>query len=179
MAGISDRDDSGTRIAGNSAALLTRRANQGHLAIIAARIKKARVHWTWAFCAGELLDADEGTPDCGDAGGGQDVVRALAKQAAISAHLDADRADLVIARGIEQPCQDDQNSGDKVHRRSPRHPIVDCDRKIHACLVGQISAIFLSSKVLQPAPQTGSGLFDYVMQVCESGFEPLPHFHQI
>ena len=65
------------------------------------------------------VDADEGAPDGSEAGAYQDKVRIVAECVAIAAHLDAERSDLMIARGIEQARQYDQDGGDEIHRISP------------------------------------------------------------
>src|SRR5258708_28524536 len=75
--------------------------------------------------AGSLLafvDADEGAPGGRKSGADQHVARAVAEHAAIAADVGPEGADLVLARGIEQPGQDNQNTGDHIHRRSPCHP---------------------------------------------------------
>src|SRR5580693_7200511 len=69
-------------------------------------------------------DADEGAPGGGEAGKYQDNERIVAEGAAIAAHLDAERSNLVIARGIEQARQDGQCGGGEIHLVSPGLPPV-------------------------------------------------------
>jgi hypothetical protein len=52
-----------------------------------------------------LPHADERTPERGKDGACQDEMGVLAKQAAVTTHFDADRADLMMARRIEQSRQ--------------------------------------------------------------------------
>jgi hypothetical protein len=66
-------------------------------------------------------DAYESAPYRRKNGADQNVDRILAERTAVSAHLNTKTADLVMAGGIEQPCQDSQNCGDEVHQ-TPSHP---------------------------------------------------------
>lgn len=99
---------------------LTRRANQEQILNIAAFVGTPAPNGRGIFVA--LLDADECAPGGRKPGADQYVVRAFAEDAAIAAHVGAIRAELVLTRGIEQSGQDNQNSGDHIHRRSPCHP---------------------------------------------------------
>jgi hypothetical protein len=69
-------------------------------------------------------DADEGAPGGGEAGKYQDNERVVAEGTAIAAHLNAERSNLVIARGIEQARQDGQYGGGEIHLVSPGPPPV-------------------------------------------------------
>src|SRR5882724_11374679 len=70
----------------------------------------ARPRWRLAY-------ADEGAPGGREPGADQNIVRMIAEHAAVFAHPGAERADFMIARGIEQCRQDSQGGGDIVHRR--------------------------------------------------------------
>src|SRR5882672_9935808 len=75
---------------------------------------------TWALGSLQVAGlpyADECTPGDREPGTHQNIVRTVAERAAIFAHLDAERADFMIARGIEQSVQGNQSCGDIVHRR--------------------------------------------------------------
>jgi hypothetical protein len=76
-----------------------------------------------AFCCASA-DADEGAPGGGQAGKHQDNERIVAERAPIAAHLDAERPNLVIARGIKQARQDGQYGGGEIHLVSPGLPRV-------------------------------------------------------
>ncbi len=71
-----------------------------------------------------LLDADEHAPGGGQRGAGEDDHRVVAERAAIAAHVRAELAELVMARGIEQSRQPQQCGGDVIHRR--RSPACPC-----------------------------------------------------
>src|SRR5262249_378816 len=66
-------------------------------------------------------------------GAGQNVMRVVAKHAAVTAHLDTNRTDFMLASGVKHPGQDNQNTGDDIHRRSP------CDALLAAALCRQTS----------------------------------------
>ena len=51
-------------------------------------------------------DADEHAPGGREAGSYQDKGRAVAERAAVAAHLDAERSNLMIARGVKQARED-------------------------------------------------------------------------
>src|SRR5260370_18519455 len=74
---------------------LTRRANHGHNAIIAkvSGLGSASAH------------ANECAPKRGKTGANEHEKRIVAKRAAGLAHRDTERADRVMARGIETSCQ--------------------------------------------------------------------------
>src|ERR1700741_1014681 len=66
-------------------------------------------------------DADEPSPGGRKAGGHQHVMRMIAERTAVAAHISTQRANLVIARGIEKAGEDEEHRGSKVHHRlSPR-----------------------------------------------------------
>src|SRR5437588_10627458 len=73
-------------------------------------------------------NADEGAPDGRGAGTQQDKVRIVAECAAIAAHLDAERSNLMIARGVKQPRQYGQHGCGEIHPISPgMPPVIDHD----------------------------------------------------
>jgi hypothetical protein len=92
-------------------------------------------------------------------------VRIIAEGAAVAAHLDAKRADLVIARGVEQSGHNDQYGSDEVHRRSPRFSSCDparifFDRAIDTS--GKSGAYAHHAKAVRPAArEIGSGPFAF------------------
>jgi hypothetical protein len=65
-------------------------------------------------------DAYESTPYRRKTGAHQNVDRIVAESTTVSAHLNAQSADLMMAGSEEQPRQDDQNTGDEVHRTPSR-----------------------------------------------------------
>src|SRR5581483_10023471 len=72
-----------------------------------------------AWLKAASADADEGAPGSGQAGADQHIMRIVAERAAITAHVGTERADLVIARGIEQAGEHGERCGDEIHRQSP------------------------------------------------------------
>jgi hypothetical protein len=65
-------------------------------------------------------DAYESTPYRRKTGAHQNVDRIVAESTTVSAHLNAQSANLMMAGSEEQPRQDDQNTGDEVHRTPSR-----------------------------------------------------------
>ena len=60
-------------------------------------------------------DADKCAPQRRENGADQNVDWVVAKCAAVSAHLDAEASDFVLAGGVEQARQDYQHSGNEIH----------------------------------------------------------------
>jgi hypothetical protein len=154
---------------------LTRRANHRHNDIIRKYFEPAEMVAGYFGIAS--TDADEGAPDGSEAGAYQDKVRTVAEHAAIATHLDAERSDLVIARGIEQARQYDQDGGDEIHRISPGLPVIvhavpTSDRHFVKILrapdrdIAQLTCranqghIDIIARTIKPAPKKSvSGLF--------------------
>src|SRR5262249_32359140 len=76
---------------------------------------------TFCWSAGSA-DADECSPGRSQSRAGQDISRTVAERAAVSAHLGAERAYLLMACRVKQAGKDKQNTGDEIHRRSPCNP---------------------------------------------------------
>ena len=89
---------------------LTRRADQGHSSII-TKIRKGG--------DGASADADECAPACRETCARQDEQRVVAERAAILAHRDTQRADLMMACRIEQARQDREHGSNEKHRWPP------------------------------------------------------------
>jgi hypothetical protein len=69
-------------------------------------------------------DTDESSPNRCKNGTDQQVEWIVAKRGAVSAHLGAQAADLIMAGCIEQAGQDNQNRSDEVHRLLPLGPSI-------------------------------------------------------
>src|SRR5438105_2221534 len=69
-------------------------------------------------------DTDESSPNRCKNGTDQQVEWIVAKRGAVSAHLGAQAADLIMAGCIEQAGQDNHNRSDEVHRLLPLGPSI-------------------------------------------------------
>src|SRR6266481_8786947 len=83
---------------------------------------RAKRHHCRKFGVGRndvLTDADKRAPDGGKAGADKNHQRVVAERAAISADVSAERAELMMARGVKHTRQHRQNGSSKIHRPSP------------------------------------------------------------
>src|ERR1700722_13022457 len=83
------------------------------------KLNKFEIAWKRSASA----DADEGGPQPGKDGADKHVMRAVAEHATILAHGHAQRADIVIARGVKHAGHDGQHAGHKIHHRTLRKGI--------------------------------------------------------
>jgi hypothetical protein len=65
-----------------------------------------------------LPNAHERTPERGEDGADENPARVIAKRTAISAHMVAERADLMMISGVKQARQHKQHCGHKIHQKS-------------------------------------------------------------
>src|SRR5665213_824263 len=89
----------------------------------------------------ELADTHKRAPRRRKTGAGQDVERIVAERAAVSAHVGAEAADLVMAGGIEHAGKDNQYCSHKIHLTPPcRHSNVATSHRGTACILGHASS---------------------------------------
>src|SRR5581483_6552378 len=98
-------------------------------------------------------------------------MRLVAEQAAVLAHVGADRPELMQAGGIKQHGQYGQDGRDGIHRKisysistSGAHRAADRRKDLRLTRRANQAHFAIVEKIIEPAPKPGSGLF-----VCVQG----------